>query len=134
MNQTDKLFYILGLILLFSLGLITVLQHTGVLMLTNLGFPCAFRRVTGCCCPGCGGTRAVCALAAGNWKESFLEHPFVPYAAVCFFVFVIRNTPAFFQNRQTGRRTFSVMHFRTAYLYFGIAIILIQWVAKLILL
>ncbi len=44
--------------------------------------PCLFHTMTGIYCPGCGGTRAVCALLAGRIGESFLLHPLVPYAAV----------------------------------------------------
>lgn len=45
------------------------------------GFPCLFHLLTGLYCPGCGGTRALRALLAGNLALSFMYHPLVPYIA-----------------------------------------------------
>jgi hypothetical protein len=39
---------------------------------------CAFRRVTGIPCPGCGLTRAMAALARGEWLLALHFHPFAP--------------------------------------------------------
>ncbi|MCH5251386.1 MAG: DUF2752 domain-containing protein [Lachnospiraceae bacterium] len=130
MNKADKIFYILGLILFFFLALTSILQQNGLFVLTEIGFPCSFRLVTGYYCPGCGGTHAICALAAGNIKESFFYHPVVLYTAACFFLFLFRNTLAFFWNKQTGRQKLPVMHFRTAYIYIGIGLIFLQWIVK----
>lgn len=39
---------------------------------------CAFRRVTGIPCPGCGMTRAMAALARGELVAALHLHPFAP--------------------------------------------------------
>ena len=39
---------------------------------------CAFRRMTGIPCPGCGMTRAVSALARGQFLLALHFHPFAP--------------------------------------------------------
>ena len=130
MNGTDKIFYGMGLVILGALITVAVLQTTGVLVLTDIGMPCTFRSITGLYCPGCGGTHAVCALARGNLIESFLLHPFVPYTALCFLIFILWNTIATIE----GGRKFRFFHFHTAYVYIGIAILLIQWIIKNILL
>jgi hypothetical protein len=39
---------------------------------------CAFRRVTGIPCPGCGMTRAMAALARGQLVAALHLHPFAP--------------------------------------------------------
>lgn len=39
-------------------------------------WPCTFAEVTGLPCPGCGLTRATSALLRGEWRASFLFHPF----------------------------------------------------------
>ena len=45
---------------------------TGIIeRMTRQGFPCLFHLLTGLYCPGCGGTRAVRAMMAGNLGLSF---------------------------------------------------------------
>lgn len=39
---------------------------------------CAFRRITGIPCPGCGMTRAMAALARGDFVAALHLHPFAP--------------------------------------------------------
>lgn len=41
---------------------------------------CPFRQITGLPCPGCGLTRSWVYAAHGWWRESFLAHPFGPFA------------------------------------------------------
>ena len=76
MNSTDRIFYIMGLVLLGGLVMVEILAAAGVLTLTDLGFSCSFLSVTGLYCPGCGGTHAVCALAGGHLWESFRYRSF----------------------------------------------------------
>ena len=55
---------------------------TGIIeWMTRQGFPCLFHLLTGLYCPGCGGTRAVRAMMAGNLGMSFQYHPLVLYTA-----------------------------------------------------
>ncbi len=130
MNGTDKIFYIIGLVLFGGLILTAILQAADILTLTDLDMPCSFRSVTGLYCPGCGGTHAVCSLAKGHILQSFREHPFVPYTALCFLIYLVWNTIATIE----GGRKFRFFHFHTAYVYIGIAILLIQWIVKNIML
>lgn len=130
MNGTDKIFYVIGLILAGGLIATAILQATGILVLTDIDMPCSFRSITGIYCPGCGGTHAVCSLARGAVGQSFCEHPFVPYTALCFFVFLTWNTIAMIE----GGRKLRFFHFHTAYVYIGIAIILLQWIIKNVML
>lgn len=46
--------------------------------------PCFFSAVVGIYCPGCGGTRAVCALLEGKFLLAVWYHPLVPYLTVGF--------------------------------------------------
>ena len=39
---------------------------------------CGFRALTGIPCPGCGMTRAMAALARGEWTAALRYHPFAP--------------------------------------------------------
>ncbi len=133
MNSIDKAFYIISLVLIGGLVLLALLQASGVLLLTDLGFPCSFRSVTGYFCPGCGGTHAVCALAAGNLAACAKEHVFVLYTAVGLSAYVLWNTLAILAKKRGGVKI-PVMHFHTAYIYIGIAVVLIQWIVKNIVL
>ncbi|HEY4330784.1 MAG TPA: DUF2752 domain-containing protein [Phycisphaerae bacterium] len=44
----------------------------------GVGLPCAFHKMTGMPCPGCGLTRSVLALLHGNMTDSIGYHPFGP--------------------------------------------------------
>ncbi len=90
---------------------------------------CFFEAVTGLYCPGCGGSRAVIALFRGHIVKSFLYHPAVPYAFAVYVIFMVKM--------------FLLKHFGIGkehngriliFIYIGIAIILIQWIVKLVLL
>lgn len=133
MNSIDKAFYVISLILIGGLILLAILQASGVLLLTDLGFPCSFRSVTGYYCPGCGGTHAVCALAAGNLAACVKEHAFVLYTAAGLLLYLVWNSVVILAKKR-GSVKIPVMHFHTAYIYIGIAIVLIQWIIKNILL
>lgn len=130
LKSIDKAFFIICLVLMVGLAVLAVLQSTGTLLLTDLGFPCSFRLVSGYYCPGCGGTHAVCALAAGDLITCAKEHAFVLYATFGIFIFLLWNTFSTIYNKKTGSAKIPVMHFYTAYIYVGIAIIFIQWIIK----
>ncbi len=78
---------------------------------------------------GCGGSRAVAAFVQGHWIKSFMYHPFVPYCGVLYIIFMARGTAAFFSKGK-----YNYMKFRNGYIYFGIAVILVQFVVKDVLL
>lgn len=130
MNQTDKIFYVMGWVLLGGLAILAILQGTGLLILTDFGFPCSFRQASGYYCPGCGGTHAVCSLASGHLLESFQNHAFVPYTALGFTAFLFWNTLASLLKTKEGSWELPFWHFHTAYVYIGIAIIFLQWGIK----
>ncbi len=137
MNQTDKIIYALGLGILAALAITGFLEATDLFVPTNISVPCSFRAVTGFYCPGCGGTHAVCALALGHLRESFLYHPFVPYTAACFLIFIIWNTAATVVSRRMQRLSSKkgdgkvvFFHFHIAYVYLGLAILFLQWIIK----
>ena len=90
---------------------------------------CYFETITGLYCPGCGGTRAMIALFQGHFVKSFICHPVVPYAAVVYAVFMVRT----FIRKHYGTK--QVKDGRVlVFIYAGIALAIIQWVVKLVLL
>lgn len=130
LKSIDKAFFTICLFLMGGLAVLAVLQSTDTLLLTDLGFPCSFRVVSGYYCPGCGGTHAVCALAAGDLITCAKEHAFVLYTALGITIFLLWNTFSTIYNKKIGSAKMPVMHFYTAYIYVGIAIIFIQWIIK----
>ncbi len=91
--------------------------------------PCAFYAVTGYYCPGCGGTRAVFALAHGHILRSFLYNPVVLYAAVLGGWFMISQTV---ERISRGRLKIG-MRFRTIYLWLALAIVIVYFIIRNIL-
>ncbi len=143
MNSTDKIFYIIGLVILGGLIAVSLLQLADFSVLTAAPFPCSFHLATGLYCPGCGGTHAVYALLSGNILQSIRLNAFVPYTALCFLLFILWNTAATLarsangrpgeskNSLQTKRRTsLPFFHFRPVYAYIGIGILLSQWILK----
>lgn len=91
--------------------------------------PCAIYTLTGFYCPGCGGTRAVGELLHGHLLRSLWYHPLVPYAAMMFVGFMGTQTLA---RLHLGR--IKGWSFHNWYLWTALAIIIINWIVKNILL
>lgn len=134
-RSVNKTLYILGLI--FALLLFTFLSliHSGRLHfdLTGIIPPCLFHQVSGLYCPGCGGTRAVHALLEGDLIASFLYHPFVPYAAILYALFMLSHTVEWItaQKKSSHETRFTKgLSLKSSYLYAGILLILFQWMVK----
>ena len=137
MNRTDYVFYYIGWGIIGLMILIGVLQFFHIFTLTDIGLPCTFRMVTGHYCPGCGGTHAVCSLAHGHLLKSFSEHAAVPVAGLLIILYVVWNSLITLWNRiidkkRKGGVKLPALHFHTAYIYVVLAIILIQWMVKLL--
>lgn len=129
MNSNDEIFYSLGKIVLLPGILGAVFLHiTGMLGIEDLP-ACVFREVTGLLCPGCGGTRAVCHLIRGEILKAFLYHPFVPYTAFVYAVFMSVT----YYRKHIGRREYRAIKLER-YIYIGIAILLLQFLLKEVLL
>lgn len=74
---------------LFHIGLIFLAALAGIWALYRFALqgrvpamPCFFDTVLGIYCPGCGGTRALTALAEGKLLLSLWYHPLILYLAV----------------------------------------------------
>ena len=91
--------------------------------------PCLFRLLTGFYCPGCGGTRALWALLSGHPLLSFLYHPLVPYSALTA-VWLLGSRLLY---RRTGKEKYW-RELTLPYVYFGIGLIVLNFLIKNILL
>lgn len=90
---------------------------------------CFFYRLTGYYCPGCGGTRAVVALLHGHFLQSLRCHPFVGYGAILLSTFWLRKTLELITKKRL-----EVIRLKPLYLYAALAIVIVQWIAKNVLL
>ncbi len=93
MNKRKALF-IAGMVVVLlgvSYLLIHLIFHVDLYKLTPLAhMKCGFRKLTGLYCPGCGGTRAVVALAKGQLLTSLYYHPLPLYFAALYINFAVR--------------------------------------------
>ena len=130
MFQTDRRkdndFYIAGwCVLLLGTLACAIAALTGFDPLRLLR-PCALHVLTGGYCPGCGGTRAVRALLAGNLIRSFICHPIVPIAAVLAGWFMVSQTV----ERISAGRLKIGMHVRDVYLWGALGVIVVNFLIK----
>lgn len=127
LGNTDKVLYELGLVAL-GIGIAAVLLYffTGINVL-RLKYPCLFNKLTGYCCPGCGGTRAFRALLAGEITRSLYDYPPLIFGVAVYIIFMVRC----FLYRHFGVRK-SKDGSVVKYLYIFVALMLIQWVVKLV--
>ncbi len=102
---------------------------------------CAFHRLTGYYCPGCGITRACFAIANGQILRSFLLHPIPPILLVLFFWWLIRtsiyalrkkhmNAAAYAMYQQKNRLWYERLEKCS---YFLAALLIVQWLFKILL-
>lgn len=125
-TSQDIYLYIIGWV---GIGLIIIylfLKYALHVALIDFAGPCVLNMLTGFYCPGCGGTRAVFALAKGDILKSFVYHPFVPYAAVLGGWFMISQTI----ERISHGKIKIALHFRMIYVWVGLALIALNAIWK----
>lgn len=86
---------------------------------------CVLLEYTGYYCAGCGGTRSVMALFQGDFISCFKYHPGVFYMAGLYLAVIVSHT----LNIITGNKV-KAMRVRPIYFYILIAVILVQWILK----
>jgi len=130
LGEIDDIFYKFGIAVLAAV-LVAVLLYvcTGINVLYEVKLPCIFNLVTGLYCPGCGGTRAVRSLLKGDLWQSFINHPVVIYSALVYPEFMIR---CFLRKHFKGNFGPGEDGKILPFIYVGIGITLLQWIAKLI--
>ncbi len=124
-QKTEYCIWIAGILCgLFGLFLF-LLDALTPFSIEMLRYRCWIHEISGLYCPGCGGTRAFFYLFQGQFFKSLLFHPLVAYMGVLYLVFMVRGFLAVFTN---GKYPF--MKYRIGYIYIGIAVTLLQFLAK----
>jgi len=82
--------------------IITILMFLGIILgyyaltyLLGARTLCFFKNTFGLPCPGCGMTRSTLAFLSGDIAASLYYHPLLLMVALCFSVFLFRNTGPF---------------------------------------
>lgn len=114
----------------YCIGLVSVLLVTAVYFIIRMSHiipetGCAFRRITGLYCPGCGGTRSFVYLIHGHIIKSLAYHPFVPYVFTIAIIFYVSQTVRFISKGRTW-----AMHLGMPLIIPGAAIILLNWIVR----
>lgn len=87
-NDSDAVVYCIGLVSVFLVAAVYfIIRMSHIIPDTG----CAFRRITGLYCPGCGGTRSFVYLIHGHIIKSLAYHPFVPYVFTIAIIFTFHR-------------------------------------------
>ena len=127
LGSMDRLLYELGLVALGILLAAVLLYCVTGFSLLQLRFGCLFNKITRLPCPGCGGTRACRALIRGEFIKSLYDYPPLIFAVVVYIVFMIRCFLYKYFNVKKSNDGAVVK-----YIYIFIALVIIQWVVKLV--
>ncbi len=120
-------FYFIGKILLPAIAAAAIVcRLRPQFMQSRLIPPCLFHQITGCYCPGCGGTRAVRALLRGQFLRSFCYHPLVLYGTGIYLYFMATQAV----ERCSHGSVPIGMRYRNRYVWAAAAIVLINFIVK----
>lgn len=91
---------------------------------------CPIDAVIGQPCPGCGLTRAMAALAVGNWQSAVQLHPLAPLAAATILLLVaVTVLPAAVGRRISASAAIVEGHSGVGWL--GILAVVCHWIGRL---
>jgi hypothetical protein len=125
-KRLERQLYIMGIILFAAAAVFGFLYFK--YLVPKLQVPCIIHMITGLYCPGCGGTRAVSALAHGHLLKSIWYHPIVVYSFCIYTAYMLTHTLALFLPGIKGIR------YRNIYLYAALVIVVVNCVVKNVLL
>lgn len=121
--QVGKWFWILVLLLLFTFS------YWGYDNYIKDKYFCVFKSLTGIPCPGCGGTRAVLALAKGHLTDSILYHPSVIFFFIEYIHFMSRMYYKIHINTDKIDRKINIER----YVYAFVFVLILQWILKMVI-
>ena len=124
--STEDALYFFGIVTL-PIGLLSVYLIVNFLV-PHLKGECIFYHLWGAYCPGCGGTRALLALAKGHILQSVWYHPLLMYCIVMYLAFMLSHTLA-----KLHVPFIKGMLFREWIMYGMIVVLVVNCVAKNVL-
>lgn len=126
MEWNDEVMYRMMLILSAVVLLAAaVLYFTPGLKSIFLNHPCVMRSLTGCYCPGCGGSRAFLFLLHGQIGKSFYYNPAVSYVMIFAFLYMITHTV-----KHLTKGKIRGIHYRNSYCYVALILFVLNWIWK----
>lgn len=128
-TKTITTVYRIGLVLFVPLVLVFFFLRTDLAMnlLIKNGRMCSILKATGYPCPGCGGTRASFFLSRFMFINSIKMNASVLCGTLFYLIFMVVETLHFkFKTKGFSEKGFFVL------LYTFVAVILIQWILKVV--
>lgn len=127
--REDTVFYQLGKMAFIPFILIGIwFAYTGYAQYGEL-FACAFKKMCGLPCPGCGGTRALYYLFRGNIIKSIQFNPTVLYGVLAYLHFML----LYFYRKHISKTLQDKKIQIQNYLYGAVAVVLVQWITKIVI-
>lgn len=129
LGEVDGIFYTLGKVALTAAIAAVLLYVCLGVSILRLPYMCIFYEVTGLYCPGCGGIRSVRALLRGDIWQSFINYPPTLYGVVVYSEFMFHSFYRLHILKDPYKQKDGKI---LPYIYVGIGLMLVQWIAKLI--
>lgn len=125
-KKEENALFLIGWSMVGILILIYIACHIFSIPSLKTNGPCVLHTLFGIYCPGCGGTRAISALLHGQFIDSFICHPLVPYTAIIGGWFLISQT----MERVSKHRFKIGLHYRDIYLWIALGIVVVNFIVK----
>lgn len=125
-KKEENALFLIGWSMVGILILIYIACHIFSIPSLKTNGPCVLHTLFGIYCPGCGGTRAISALLHGQFIDSFICHPLVPYTAIVGGWFLISQT----MERVSKHRFKIGLHYRDIYLWIALGIVVVNFIVK----
>lgn len=127
--RADTIFYYIGKVIWIPVVFGGFWLSLGGLSEHGDWFACYVKKLTGIPCPGCGGTRAVSALFSGDLVQSFCYHPAVLLGVLAYLHFMGLCFYRKHIKKSLAEKEIPI----EPYVYGAVAVILVQWIVKLVL-
>lgn len=128
LGYTDSTLYLIGKVALAAALAAALLYFCTEISVIRFHYMCTFETLTGLPCPGCGGTRALRALAEGRFLRFLYLYPPLIYIFAVYGVFMVKC----FIGKHFGVGDKYKDGRILIFIYIGVALCIIQWVVKIV--
>lgn len=125
-KKEENVLFLIGWFLVGVTILIYIAYHIFSIPPLKMNGPCVLHTLFNLYCPGCGGTRAISALLHGQFIDSFICHPLVPYTAIIGGWFLISQLI----ERISKHRIKIGLRYRDIYLWIALGIVVMNFIVK----
>lgn len=133
--RTDTVFYRMGQIILIPIMIAGFWLAGHRYIMYNSIFECVLLKLTGLPCLACGGTRAVYYLFSGDIYRSFINNPIIIYGVLAYlhFMGLYFYRYHFPKSKNIKAESDNIKEIPLEpYIYGAFAVVLIQWLIKIL--